>query len=187
MIRVVIGSFAGAVAMFIVAFIFWATPLRALGYSYADDTQGANIQAVLAQNLSSGGRYMIPSPNSAAGAVLYGKGPVATVDFSTGGYSTQDPAVLIGGFVQEFVVVLMIGLTLLAVAGRVTDFSSRARLVIGFSAAATVLLTLSDPIWMHSDWRFAIYNLIACTAMLCAGGLVVAKWFLPTPVKVSLH
>jgi hypothetical protein len=77
------------------------------------------------------------------------------------------------------IVSLLIGLSLYAVAGRVTDFASRARLVVGFSAAAVVMLTTSDPIWMHGAWRIAIYGLVADLAMLCASGLVIARWFMP--------
>lgn len=187
MIRLVIGSFAGAVAMFIVGFVLWATPLARLGYSRADEAQNAAVQAALAANLPHTGRYIVPDPASAGGTVLYGKGPIASVDYNSAGFSVSDGGALIGGFAQEYVVVLLIGLTMLAVAGRVTDFPSRARLVIGFAAAASVMITLSDPIFMHADWRFAIYNLFACMAMLCAGGLVVARWFLPRAAAESAN
>lgn len=86
---------------------------------------------------------------------------------------------MIGGFIQEIVVSLMIGLSLFAVAGRVTDFESRAKLAIGLSAAAVVMIRIGDPIWMHADWRYAIYALIADLAMLSASSLVIARWFLP--------
>jgi hypothetical protein len=52
-------------------------------------------------------------------------------------------------------------------------------LAIGLSAAATVTIVIGDPIWMHSDWRYAIYALIADLAMLSASALVIARWFLP--------
>jgi len=188
MIRVLIGSLAGALAMFVVGFLFWATPLSRIGYSVADDTQNASIQAALAQNLQTGtGRYIVPSPESRGGAALYARGPVATVDYNAGGFSASDPATLIAGFVHEFVVVLIIGLTLLTVARRIGDFASRAKLVVGLCGAAALLITLSDPIFNHADWRFALYNFIACLAMLSAGGLVVARWFLPKPVSSTLH
>lgn len=188
MIRVLIGSLAGAIAMFLVGFVFWATPLVRLSQSVADDAQNANIQAVLAQNLQQNtGRYTVPSPYSRGGAELYAKGPIATIDYNAGGFSTADPSALIAGFIQEYIVVLIIGLTLLMVARRVGDFASRARLVIGLCGAATLMITLSDPIFMHGSWRFAIFNLVACMAMLSAGGLVVARWFLPKPVSAALR
>lgn len=181
MIRVLIGSVAGGVVMFILAFVFWASPLSRLAYSSATDQQNAAVQLALAGNLPHTGRYVVPNPGTAQGNVLYSKGPVAEISYNTAGFSASGGGSMVGGFIHEVVVSLLIGLSLLAVAGRVTDFESRARLVIGLSAAATVMIALSDPIWMHADWRFAIYGLIADLAMLSAAGLVMARWFVPRP------
>jgi hypothetical protein len=183
MIKLVIGSFVGGVAMFIVGFIFWATPLNHIGLSQATEAQSSALQLGLSQNLPHTGRYIVPNPDTSGGTVLYGRGPVAIVDYNSGGFSTADSAAMIGGFVQEVVIALLIGLSLYAVAGRVTDFASRARLVVGFGAAAGVLMLLSDPIWMHADWRYAIYAFVADVAMFVAAGLVIARWFLPKPVS----
>ena len=181
MIRIVIGSVAGGIAMFVVSFVFWATPLATLGYSHAGEPQSAAVQTVLAQNLTHTGRYIVPDVTTQGGTILYGRGPVATVDYNSAGYPTTDNASLIGGLVQQIVVVLLFGLALLPILSRVPDFESRARVVVGISAAAAVMIALSDPIFNHADWRFAIYNLVADIAMLAAGGLVLARWFLPYP------
>jgi hypothetical protein len=185
MIRVLLGGLIGGVVMFIVGFVFWASPLSRIAFSTASEQQSANVQLALANNLPHTGRYVVPNPESPGGTILYGRGPVATVDYNSAGFSTQDGSVLLGGFIHEVVVALLIGFTLYAVAGRVIDFPSRARLVVGFSAAAVVLLALSDPIWMHSDWRFAIYAVIADLAMLAVPGLVIARWFMPVPVGAA--
>jgi hypothetical protein len=74
------------------------------------------------------------------------------------------------------------------VAGRVTDFPSRAKLAIGLTAAATLMIVTADPIWMHADWRYAIYALIADLAMLATSSLVITRWFLPRPgVAETVH
>jgi hypothetical protein len=182
MVRILIGSLVGGVAMFIVGFLLWATPLQYFGYSTATDAQNAAVQLSLAQNLPHTGHYMVPNPMTQVGGNGYTKGPIATVDYNSSGFSTSDPASMIGGFIQEIVVSLMIGLSLLGIAGRVTDFESRAKVAIGLSAAATVMINLGDPIWMHADWRYAIYALIADLAMLSASSLVIARWFLPRAV-----
>ncbi|PZU09576.1 hypothetical protein [Sphingomonas sp.] len=179
MIRVLIGAIAGGLAMFIVGFLFWATPLNRIGISSATEAQGAAVQLSLAQNLPATGYYLIPNPETPNGAVLSGRGPTALVNFNTTGFSSADPGAMIAGFVQEVIVSLLIGISLFVVAGRVTDFASRARLVVGFSAAAVLMITTSDPIWMHGDWRYALYGLVADLAMLCAAGLVIARWFVP--------
>ena len=187
MIKVLIGSVAGGVLMFLIGFLFWATPLNHLAFSGASEQQSANVQLAMANNLPHVGRYIIPNPDTAGGTVLYGKGPVAVVDYNPMGFSTQGGPWMLGGFIHEVVVAALIGFSLLAVAGRVTDFESRARLVIGFSAAGAVLMTLGDPIWMHAAWGYAIYNLIACMAMLTGPGLLIARWFLPASAAATLH
>lgn len=179
MVRVLIGSIAGGVAMFVVGFIFWATPLMNIGYSHAGEQQSATVQTALAQNLPHTGRYIVPDPGTAGGTVLYGRGPVATIDYNIAGFSTAGTEPIIGGLIQEIVVVLMFGLALLPICGRVADFPSRARVVVGISAASAVMIQLADPIFNHADWRFALYALVADMAMLAAGGLVLARWFLP--------
>jgi hypothetical protein len=188
MVRVIIGGLAGGVAMFIVGFLFWATPLQYLGYSTANDAQNAAVQLSVAQNLPHTGRYIVPNPGSQVGANGYSKGPISIVDYNVHGFAPGDPASMIGGLVQEVIVSLMIGFSLFAVAGRVTDFASRARLAIGLSAAATVMIVTSDPIWNHADWRYAIYALVADLAMLSASALVIARWFLPrSAVPDTIH
>jgi hypothetical protein len=188
MVRVLIGALAGGAAMFIAGFILWATPLQYLGYSRATDAQNAAVQLSLAQNLPHTGRYVVPNPMSQAGANGYSKGPVAVVDFNALGFAPGDPGSMIGGFVQEVTVSLLIGLSLLAVSSRVTDFSSRLRLAIGLSTAATVMIALSDPIWEHSDWRYGIYSLAADIAMLSAASFVIVRWFLPRASEAAtLH
>jgi len=36
---------------------------------------------------------------------------------------------------------------------------------------------------MHGAWRFAFYGLVADLAMMCASGLVIARWFLPAGAR----
>lgn len=179
MVKTLLGSVAGAIAMFVAGFLFWATPLAKIGHSSVDATRSAAVQLSLAQNLPHTGHYLIPNPETSEGAVLYGRGPTAQVNYNSAGSSTSDPGAMIGGFVQEWLVSLLIALALYAVADRVTDFASRARLVVGLSAASVLMITTSDPIWMNGDWRFALYGLVADLGMLCASGLVIARWFLP--------
>ena len=179
MIRAVIGGLIGAVAMFITGFVFWATPLNHLAYATTDEAKSAAVQNALAANLPHTGRYEVPDSNTPSGTILYGRGPVATIDYNSAGFSTSDPTTMIGGFVQEAVASLMIAFSLFAIASRVPDFASRFRLGVGLGAAATVMITLSDPIFGHGPMGFAIYNLIACLAMFTASTFVIARWFLP--------
>jgi len=189
MVRVLIGSLVGGIAMFITGFIFWATPLQYIGYSTANDAQNAAVQLSLAQNLPHTGHYIVPNPMSPAGANGYTKGPIASVDYNMSGFSPADPTSMMGGFVQEVIVSLIIGLSLLAIGERVTDLGSRLRVAIGLSAAATLMIAIGEPIWNHADWRFALYSFLADLAMLGASSFVIARWFLPAaaPTNETIH
>lgn len=176
--RVIIGSLAAAVAMFVIGFLFYATPLANLAYGSIDNAQAATIQQTLAANLPATGTYEVPGVDSSERTVMYGQGPIATIHYNMGGFSAADPGMLLGGFVLELVVALLIGLALATVADRVTDFASRAKLVVIFSIAASAFIHLGEPVWYHHDWQHFIYLFIADAVTLGAGGLIIARWFL---------
>ncbi|HEX8064132.1 MAG TPA: hypothetical protein VF535_13075 [Allosphingosinicella sp.] len=187
MIRTVIGGLVAGIIIFVVGFIFWATPLGELAYSKADEAQNAAVQQSLAQNLvkkdpetgemSGTGTYIIPNHNSAAGAVLYARGPIATVHFNTRGYSPDDMSMILPGFIVAVVSGLLIAFGLAAAGGR--SFGDLARLVVCFSLGFTVWEYLGSPIFNHFGWGYWVYAFIAESVSLILAGLVVAKWFMP--------
>jgi hypothetical protein len=179
MIRTVIGGLVAGIIIFVIGFIFWATPLGELAYSKADDAQNAAVQTSLAQNLTASGTgtYIIPNHNSAAGAVLYARGPIATVHFNTRGYSPDDMSAILPGFIVAVVAGLLIAFGLAAAGGR--SFADLARLVVCFSLGFTVWEYLGSPIFNHHGWGYWIYAFIAESVALIVAGLVVARWFVP--------
>ncbi|HEX8307047.1 MAG TPA: hypothetical protein VF645_01340 [Allosphingosinicella sp.] len=179
MIRTVIGGLVAGIVIFVIGFVFWATPLGELAYSKADEAQNAAVQASLAQNLSPSGTgtYIVPAHNSAAGAVLYAKGPIATVHFNTRGYSPDDMSAILPGFIVAVIAGLLIAFGLAAVGNR--SFGDLARLVICFSLGFTVWEYLGSPIFNHYGWGFWIYTFIAESVALIVAGLIVARWFTP--------
>lgn len=182
MLKVALGSVAAAVAMFFIGFVFWATPLGSIAVSKASDPAAVALQASMAQTLTptGTGTYMIPSPEgSAENTILFARGPVAMVHFSATGFPAMSGSSMIAGFVLEIVVALVIGLALLGIADRVTDFRSRAQLVVFWALAASGMIHIGEPIWFHVDWPFALYNFLVDAIELSVAGLVIARWFLP--------
>jgi hypothetical protein len=188
MFKLTLGALAAAVAMFITGFVFYATPLSMIQYKGVGETEQAAVQGALAANLTATGTgtYMIPSPDSAEGSVMYGKGPIATVHYNAKGFSTEDASGMIGGFVQEFIVCMILAFALSKLDRRVPDFASRAQIVVGFAVAASGLINLGQPVWMHEDWSYAVYAFLADAAMLAIPGLIIARWFLPTAAEMPL-
>jgi hypothetical protein len=187
MFRLALGSLLGGLAQFFVGFVFWGTPLSKLAISRADDGAVANLQAALAQTLTTTGTgtYAIPSPQSGAGTVLYGKGPIAMVHFNTGGFPAMDTTSLVVGFLLSVVTAAMIGGALYVIADKVTLFATRLRVVILFALAATIYLDLGQPVFNHYGPGYFIYLFVSDLLGLVAAGAVIARWFLPAGVAAE--
>ena len=176
--RVIIGAAAAAVAMFILGFIFYATPLTRLSYGSIDNAQAATVQQTLAANLPGTGTYAVPGVDTAEKTVMYGRGPIATIHYNMSGFAQADPASLVGGLIFYFVIALLLGVALVGIAGRIPDFASQARAIVISTVAASAFMHLSEPIFYHHDWGHFIYLFLADAVMLAAGGLIIARWFL---------
>ncbi len=189
MVRTVIGGLVGGIILFVLGYIFWATPLGEIPFSRAGDGESAAVQTALAQNLtrkdpetgeiSGTGTYVIPDYHSAQGAVLYGKGPVATIHYNTSGFSKNDMSMILPGFIAAIVSGLLMAFGLAAVGGGGRGFPGLARLVVLLSLAFTTWTLLSAPLFDHYGWGYWIYYFITQSAALIAAGLVVARWFTP--------
>ncbi len=179
MFKLAIGSFASAVAMFVAGFLYFAGTIAMIGYSTANEAQSAAVQTALAANLSQTGTYMIPDPSTQSGTILYGKGPVATVHYNTMGFSLESMDGMAWGFA------LYLGAAILMAGGlsHVPDFRGRMVVVACFAIAASSLTILTDPIFLHQDWANAIFSFVGSVLILCIGGLVLARWFLPSIVQ----
>lgn len=180
MIRVIFGAAVAAIAMFVIGFIFFG-PLGLINLATASvgDTQAAAVQQTLAANLPRTGTYFVPSPeSSAAQTVMFGQGPIASIHYNTGGFAAMDEATLAVGLIFNFIVALVIGLALLGIDSRVTDFASRARVGSIFVVAAVAFCHLGEPIYLKHDWPYFIYVFVADSLMLVAAAIILA-WFLP--------
>jgi hypothetical protein len=177
MIRATLGGLFGGVALFLTGFIFWRTPLAGIALSSPEPQASANLQAAMAQALTQSGTgvYVIPSPATSEGTVLYGKGPVAQVMFNTSGFPVTDNSSLIAGFILSLVVGVLIALALRTMAN---DFAARARMTILFSLAAVLWMHIGQPIFNHAPWRYFLYLGFSDFVGLVVAGLVAARWFM---------
>ena len=180
MTRSFLGGIVAGLILFALGFLFWQTPLSGLAYKNLPDPQGAAVQTVLAQNLSQTGTgtYRIPDPKSQQGALLFAKGPIATVDYNTDGFSPTGTAGLIPGLIVAVVAGFLLAFGIGAVsAGR--SFADLARLVVCASLGFCAWIFLATPIANHFGWGFWIYTFIVEAISFIVAGLVVARWFAP--------
>lgn len=188
MIRVVIGSILGGIAQWIVGFLFWGTPLSRIAFKVAPDAANAAVQSALAQTLTptGTGTYYVPWPDTAQGTILHGRGPVAMIHFNLNGFPVMEPSSIVAGLVLSILTMLLLGLALYAIADRVRDFPSRAKLVVLVACAAALYFTLGQPVFNYFlPWPYFIYLAVSQIAGLIAGGLVVARWFLPADTRAA--
>lgn len=177
MTRLIGGSAIAAVLMFILGFIFYATPLQGIAYASADPAVIDRVQAAMAE-LPKSGAYLIPNTEQPGGAAAYAKGPIGMLRVVKSGFPAFDPTVLMAGFTHYFVSALLIGLALRSVAGRLDGGQTRA--VLGWTILACAIFNqLGDPVWYRLDWTYALYSFGANVVILVAGALVVARWMRP--------
>lgn len=188
MIKLAIGSLLGGAAQWAIGFIFWGSPLGRLPFTVAPDPANAALQTAMAQALTptGTGTYMIPWPDSSQGTVLHGRGPVAMVHFNTAGFPVTDTNSLIGGLILSVITISMLALALWFIADRVTDFASRARIVVLAAVASALYFAVGEPVYnYYLPWFYFIYSGIGNAVGMAVGGLVVARWFLPNSPSSS--
>ncbi len=175
-----IGGLIAGLVIYVVALIFWATPLRLIAYNRVGEQANADVQRALAQALTQSGTgvYAVPDPSQGAASVLYTKGPVAKVFFNTGGFPVLDTTALIGGLILAIVIGLLLAEGLRLTARWVPDKATRVRALLAFVLAPLLWVHLGGPIQEHTPWVYALYALVADVAALFAGGWVVLRWFL---------
>lgn len=180
MVRTLMGGLAAGLAMFVIGFVFWGTPLSGLAISKANDAQSAALQLAMAQNLTPGGTgtYLIPTPDTAQGTVAYGQGPIATIHFNVHGFAAEDLSMLPTGLAIALAAGVLMAFGLAAVGG--ASFAARARLVTLFSLGITVWTLLAQPVFNNYGWAYWVYWFVTQTIGLVVAGLIIARWFLPT-------
>jgi len=182
MARALLGAVAGAVVLFILGFIFYATPLQGIASAELDDSRAAAVQQSLAANLPRTATYHVPFPDTPAQNVMYGKGPIATIHYNSRGFATADPGVMLGGFLHMLAVSILMAGALLALTRYVTDFREQMKLMVLAALAATLFMRLRDPIWYHHDWVHAVYLFVGDSISLIAAGFAILK-LLPHSMK----
>lgn len=176
--RLLVGSLVAAVAMFLIGFVFFGTPLFSNAYKTAPfETQMAVQEALKA--LPASGTYFIPMGEDEAAMAAHRAGPTAMLRVNLAGSEMMDPMVMVKGFVHMVVSAFLLGLLLLRVAPKIWNFGERMAVVVLASLAVVVFVRLGEPIWFGADWPFTLYVAVTDLISLVVAGFILAKWFLP--------
>jgi hypothetical protein len=177
--KLLVGAIAAAAAMFLIGALFFATPLRGLGQGNLPNQQAAEVQRTLAANMPATGSYVVPDGGTQEQTVMYGQGPIALVHYNVGGFPAFDAAAMLGGFILYLLVALWMAAALWAVERQVRDFATRLRIIALFAVAFAAYAHLKMPVFYHLGWGHFVYLFVADALTLIAGGLIIARWFLP--------
>jgi hypothetical protein len=175
MVRALIGALAAAVAMFVIGFIFFATPLENIAVGTLDDARAAAVQQSLNANVQRTGTYFVPDSDTPQQSVMYGTGGVATIHYNSSGFAASDTTSMAGGFLHMLIVALVMAAGLYTLAGYVPDFAVQVKLLVLAVFSATIFVRLGEPIWSHQHWGYAIYMFVADTISLVVAGIVILK------------
>jgi hypothetical protein len=179
MFRILIGSIVAGLIQFVVGAIAWVSPLGSLAFKNLGDVQTAQVQSALASGLTAtgSGTYFIPSPETAAGTVLFGKEPVALIHYNTNGFAAafSGPA-LITGLVMSVVTMLLVGLAV----QRLPDFSSRMRTTGLFAVATVLYFVISLPVYnFYMPWAWWVFLGTQEFVAFALGAFVLLRFFMP--------
>ena len=185
MIRVVIGSAAAAVAMFVIGFIFFGLGLQNIAIKSLDDLKAAPVQQTLRANIADTGTYAVPGDRTSEQTRMYGTGPVAMIHYNVNGQvAGMTAGTALKGLIFNFIIAFAMGLALIGIDGRVRDFGSRARVVAIIAVASAGFAHLTMPLYSPQDWAFYIYLFLADGTMLAVAGVIVA-WFIRTAPEAA--
>ena len=172
MVRTLIGGLLGGLALYLVGFIFWGTPLSGIAFAHAGEAQNLAVHQALASNLAATGSYLVPDPGTPAGTALFGQGPIAMVHFVAQGCSVMDAPSLLLGLILALIAGIIVAVALDAVSP-----ANRLRTGLLFALAVTAYLDLGQPIFNHYGWGYFIYVFLGDLIGFGAAVAVIA-WFL---------
>ena len=174
MLRMSIGIFLGAIAMYVFGMAYWMSgfPTGAM-LSATDD---AAAQTALAEYFPEPGSYFLPSPDldEETRVALHEQGPVALVHVNTGSPVMQAKTLVLG-FVHDLLTVLLIAVLLRMVVSALGSYGQRVGFVFLAGVIAAVWVHGTNIIWWNLTLDFParvfIYDVVSWTV----AGLVLAK------------
>ncbi len=186
MFRILIGSLVAGIIQFVIGAIAWVSPLGKLAFVDLPDPQAAEVQAALARALSGTGTgtYFIPSPETAAGTEMLGRGPVALIHFNASGFpAAMNPSALLVGLGMSVATMLLVAIAV----SPLPNFALRMRAVTLFAVALVMYFVLSLPVYnFYMPWRWWVFLGVEEFVAFVASAFVMLRWFMPATAPETL-
>lgn len=185
MTRLTLGTLLATVALFVWGAVFWTNPLPYTRLEKTDDD--AQAGAALLAHFPRTGTYIIPGPHNEATTLtrLHEAGPLAMVHLVREGRPVMSGATFGLGFLQELVVVMLVGGLLHMARPSLPTYVQRVRFVTLAGFAAVVFSELGAPIWWNHPWPFHIVSAVYGVTGWFVVGLVLAAFIRPKPAGLQ--
>jgi hypothetical protein len=162
--RVLLSAVVGTAVLIVWGMIFWMVlPFgnQVIRTAEAED----EIIAMLDSHLTETGVYFMPLVDSYDPSTIgdfmekHKRGPLAQIAFRKEGVDAMSPMIFIKGALHYFVSVLFLCGILLVALPRLTTYRGRVFFVFLVGVFAAFFSHLTEPIWLHSPLRYALYNM----------------------------
>lgn len=187
MVRIAIGAVISGVVLMVWGFVFW-TVLPWTKCMTRPLPEGEKTAKVLTESIDESGMYFYPMPDEATMSdedamnsflEQHKKGPLVQVIFRKEGLQPMDPAILGMGFAHFIVASILAGVLLTLALPGLQSYLARVLFVFLLGCFATFTINLSNPIWFHHPWSFALFQTSFDLVCWLLAGLVLGAVIKP--------
>ncbi|MBL9176202.1 MAG: hypothetical protein JNL10_21850 [Verrucomicrobiales bacterium] len=171
--RILLGSLAAAIALFLFGAAFWTCPIP---YAYVEKAAVGDVELgqALRNALPNDGLYLVPSitTDPKQSTELHRQGPVVTIHYRKGGVEPMTPGFFASGFLHGWVTTfLLAGLLHLTARPR---FGQRLLIVTVAGLAGVNYMVLGAGIYWFQPWPWLMLNAAYDAVAFVVSGLVLA-------------
>jgi len=186
MVRLVVGSMAASVAMFMYGFMYWGVnTLPYATWKTVPDHEAAG-QALL-ENFPESGMYFLPAMGLDADSrtKMYESGPVGFVTIDRDGRPEFDSSVMAQGFILNLVSAVLLAVVIWWAASGLPSYGSRVVLAALVGLVATVFIDFGDAVWWYDPWDWKCHEAFYDFSSFVVAGLVLAAFVKPAASSAS--
>lgn len=182
MIKVALGAFLAAIAMFLWGFFYWGSGLID-PFSHMTAENETAIGDTLKTNLPADGVYFVPEPKHGTPEEWQQRmstGPVAMINFRAGGTAPMTTTMGLG-FLHMLATATILAFLLQMLLPIAPTYLDRLKFAALIGVLGAVEANLGQPIWWHWPWSHAIIGTGYALGSYIIAGAVLA--YFVTPAK----
>ncbi len=181
MIRAIIGVVVTAIVLYAWGFVYWGMgPYAQQIWKSAEDE--AVARKLLREQFPENGTYYVPGHDQDPETVKeqFEEGPVAFVYvLAADGRPQFDPSIMIQGFINNLVVIILIAGMLAMVSSALPNYFLRVLFAALGGLTCAVLVDIGDIVWWGISWDWKLYKAFYTFSAWLISGIVLAAFIGP--------